>query len=739
MKQIKYTLLSAVLVLSLSASAAQLQPEQKAAKIARTLAYELPREHLSRHNLDDDTAKLMFDNYLSMLDPERVYFLKSDIDKFKQKEFLLDDEIKSGDVQFAYDVFETLKERVRNRTAYTKELLQKGFDLTIDEEYHWKRKDAPWCANENEWNDLWRRRIKNEYLRRIVSKEIADAEAATKTNTITTAIGPLKKPTTIAAINDLLQTAPIYSESIDEVELACRIYLEKNEDYILPAEKLTPEEFINKYYEQYLGILEDSDSNFVLQKYLSAFARSYDPHCDYMSPETSEDFDIDMKLSLVGIGAMLRPEDGAAKIVSLVPGGPADSDTSKNKLRPGDKIIAVGQGNEEPVSILHWPLYKAVRIIRGKKGSRIVLTVIPATDPSGTSTKKVVLIRDEVKLEERAAKSKIKTIKDANGVPHKLGVIKLPAFYADMQGLRNNPDSKSASRDVAKLLRKMREENVEGIILDLRNNGGGSLREAVIMTGLFIETGPTVQVRERRSISILPDINPTIAYSGPMLVLVNRLSASASEILAAALQDYGRAVIVGDTKTHGKGSVQTILRLNRNASMGKMKVTNALFYRISGGSTQLKGVTPDIVISSPFDFMEFGEDFLTHPMEWSTIRSAIYSPFGDLRKTSKVLAAKSERRRANDESFAVYNKLLDRIKETNNSEAMSLNIETRRSKAKAEKELLDIQNKLMEQGQNSDDDNDIVEDESLRILLDLVKITNDQNGAQTVLGSQKSE
>jgi carboxyl-terminal processing protease len=738
-KQIKYTLLSAVLVLSLSASAAQLQPEQKAAKIARTLAYELPREHLSRHNLDDDTAKLMFDNYLSMLDPERVYFLKSDIDKFKQKEFLLDDEIKSGDVQFAYDVFETLKERVRNRTAYTKELLQKGFDLTIDEEYHWKRKDAPWCANENEWNDLWRRRIKNEYLRRIVSKEIADAEAATKTNTITTAIGPLKKPTTIAAINDLLQTAPIYSESIDEVELACRIYLEKNEDYILPAEKLTPEEFINKYYEQYLGILEDSDSNFVLQKYLSAFARSYDPHCDYMSPETSEDFDIDMKLSLVGIGAMLRPEDGAAKIVSLVPGGPADSDTSKNKLRPGDKIIAVGQGNEEPVSILHWPLYKAVRIIRGKKGSRIVLTVIPATDPSGTSTKKVVLIRDEVKLEERAAKSKIKTIKDANGVPHKLGVIKLPAFYADMQGLRNNPDSKSASRDVAKLLRKMREENVEGIILDLRNNGGGSLREAVIMTGLFIETGPTVQVRERRSISILPDINPTIAYSGPMLVLVNRLSASASEILAAALQDYGRAVIVGDTKTHGKGSVQTILRLNRNASMGKMKVTNALFYRISGGSTQLKGVTPDIVISSPFDFMEFGEDFLTHPMEWSTIRSAIYSPFGDLRKTSKVLAAKSERRRANDESFAVYNKLLDRIKETNNSEAMSLNIETRRSKAKAEKELLDIQNKLMEQGQNSDDDNDIVEDESLRILLDLVKITNDQNGAQTVLGSQKSE
>ena len=521
----------------------------------------------------------------------------------------------------------------------------------------------------------------------------------------------------------------------DEEERRREREKEKQEE-IIPEKNLTPEEFIKERYAQFLGILEDSDSKWVLQKYLSAFARSYDPHCDYMSPETSEDFDIDMKLSLVGIGAMLRPEDGTAKIVSLVPGGPADSDTSKNHLRPGDKIIGVGQGNEEIVSIRHWPLYKAVRIIRGKKGSKVVLKVIPATDPSGSTTKKVVLIRDEVKLEAREAKSKIKTVDDVDGTAYKLGVIELPAFYADMQGRRANPNYKSSSRDISKILREMREKDVDGIVLDLRNNGGGSLIEAVMMTGLFIKSGPTVQVRERRNISILPDNNPTIAYSGPLVVLVNRLSASASEILAAALQDYGRAVIVGDSKTHGKGSVQTILRMNRDASMGKLKVTNALFYRISGGSTQLRGVKPDIVVSSPYDFMEFGEDFLPNPMEWSTIRTAIYSPFGDLTDIIPEVAELSKKRRETDGPFIAYTKLLKRIEVASSEESLSLNLETRRSKATAEKELLDIQNKLMEQGQDDDEANDIVETEALNILVDLIRATEKRKKSMTIAEHQ---
>ena len=734
MKFIKKTAIQVIIIsmTSLSLAAASIQPTSKEFAIAKLLARELPRDHLSRHYLDDRISKQMFENYLSLLDPERIYFLDSDIKKFKEKETLLDDEIKIGDIQFAFDAFNLIRQRVKDRTEYVNTLLDKGFDLTINEEYRWKRKDAPWAADRDEWNDLWRRRIKNEYIRRIVSKELAEAEKASQTNLNDVAIGPLIRETSSDAIRDFINKPfLIYSSINREIIIAAMISAEKEEQANLLDNKLSPEDFIKKRYDQYLSIIEDSDSKSVLQKYLSAFARAYDPHCDYMSQETSEDFDIDMKLSLVGIGAMLRPDDGTAKVVSLVPGGPADSDTSRNRLRPGDKIIAVAQGDGEFVSILHWPLYKAVRIIRGTKGSKVVLKVIPASDPTGSTVKKVTIIRDEVKLEASAAKSKYRKIKDKDKT-YKLGIIDLPAFYADMSSRRNNPDTTSASRDVAKILREMREKNVDGIILDLRNNGGGSLLEAVLMTGLFIKTGPTVQVRERRAVTILPDNNPTIAYSGPMVVLVNRLSASASEIVAAALQDYGRAIIVGDSKTHGKGSVQTILRMSRDPEMGKLKVTNAMFYRISGGSTQLRGVTPDIVVSSAFDFMEFGEDFLPNPMEWTTIRSAIYSPFSDISTVIPGLKQKSQERRKNNESFVAYENLLQRIKKVNKEESLSLNIEVRRSKAKAEQELLDIQNKLMEQGQNKSDDKDIVENEALYILVDLIKTTSKSEAEEAI-------
>ncbi len=278
----------------------------------------------------------------------------------------------------------------------------------------------------------------------------------------------------------------------------------------------------------------------------------------------------------------------------------------------------------------------------------------------------------------------------------------------------------------------MRDEGVSGIVLDLRNNGGGSLLEAVLMTGLFIQTGPTVQVRERGTVSILPDNDPSIVYSGPLVVLVNRLSASASEILAAALQDYGRAVIVGDSKTHGKGSVQTILRLSRNGSMGTLKVTNALFYRISGGSTQLRGVVPDIVVPSAFDYMEFGEDFLPNPLEWSTINTAIYSPFDDLEGMIKELNTLSIERRQQSESYEAYQALLNRIRAMNTNDTLSLNIEERRVKAVEEKELLDIQNELMAQSEGASDNeetNDVVENEALNILIDLISLKTKRDAA----------
>jgi carboxyl-terminal processing protease len=656
------------------------EKETQFSRIARAVVGEFPRQHLLHREVDNDLSRQMLDNYVSGLDYERIYFLASDIETFKHRLTELGDSLRKGNLVLAGEIFETFKTRVRDRLAFTETLLAADFDFSVDETYHWKRREAPWCKDQAEWDDLWRKRIKNEYLRRLLAKTL-DEDAAK-------AAPPPPSP--------------------QEIE-----------------PDLPPAAFIRDRYTQFIQVIEDHDEEWVVQQYLAAFARAFDPHCDYMSPASAEDFAIEMKLSLVGIGAILRPEDGTAKIVSLMPGGPADSDKSENRLLPGDKIIAVAQGNEPPVSILHWPLYRAVRVIRGEIGSRVVLTVIPATDPSGSTTKTVELIRDEVKLEAREAKSRIETHTGPDGRALKIGVIVLPAFYADMQAKRYDTDYKSASRDVGAILRKLRDENVDGVILDLRNNGGGSLIEAVLMTGLFIETGPVVLVKERRNVNILPDNDPTIAYTGPLAVLVNRTSASASEIVAAALQDYGRAIVIGDSRTHGKGSVQTVLPLGRNQDMGSIKVTSALFYRISGGSTQLKGVEPDIVIPSPYDYMDFGEDSLNNPLEWSTVRPVMFSPFDDLSMLLADLRARSEGRRAQDERYVAYRELLKRIETMNKDEQISLRLDERRERARTEKELQDVQNRLIDEqaGEGKDDvKTDLIEEEAIRILADLIHI-----------------
>lgn len=707
-----------VLVIALSGFLPQ-ETEAIYGKIARTIAYEMPRQHLSHRSFDNEISRRMLDNYISALDYDRIYFLASDIETFNRKQDELDDELKDGDIKLAAEIFDVLIQRVRNRLAFTEKLLAGGFDFAIEETYRWKRKEAPWCTSDAEWDELWRKRIKNEYLQRLIAKTLNEAPPAAIN------LSPTTNETAAAESAPAVDTlSPATNEmaSVDAKTAADSAAEDEARERERQA-NLSPEEFISDRYTQLLHILEDSDDEWVVQKYLTAFAQAFDPHSDYMSPSSAEDFQIEMKLSLVGIGAMLRTEDGTAKIVSLLPGGPAANDKSDSRLRPGDKIIAVAQGDEPSVSIMHWPLYRAVRLIRGAVGSRVVLTVISASDPTGSTTKIVSLIRDEVKLEEREAKSRIETCTGPDGRSVRIGIIVLPGFYADMTGKRYETDYKSASRDVATILRKMRSEKVDGIVLDLRNNGGGSLIEAVLMTGLFIESGPVVLVKEQRNINILPDNDPTIAYGGPLAVLVNRTSASASEILAAALQDYGRAIIIGDSKTHGKGTVQTVLPLGRGSDMGSIKVTSALFYRITGGSTQLKGVEPDIVAPSAYDYMEFGEDSLSHPLPWSTVQPVMFSPFDDLGPVIKDLKEKSEKRRAQDERYTAYRGLMGRIETMNKDEEISLNFEIRKERAKTEKELLDIQNRLIDQDTDEKDNPpDLIEEEALHILTDLIEI-----------------
>ena len=614
-------------------------------KIARTVAYTLPVYHLNRLPLNEFISTNAFNLFLDTLDPSKSFFLKSDIDELSIKYPSLHRDLRKGDISFSKDAYDILIKRIKNRNEYIELLLENEFDTQIDEDYLWDREDASWAENKDDWNSLWRKKIKNEYIAKLVD----DYTEPLITNSLS------------STTNDL-----VTADDIDEI--------------------LSPEDFILKKYKQLLSTMESFDNEMLLKQYLSSFLRVYDPHSDYLSPSNVEDFDINMKLSLVGIGAMLSVDDGAAKIERLISGGPAEKD---GRLKPGDKIIAVAQGDSEPQNILHWPLYKAVRLIRGEKGSKVVLTVMPKTDQNGTRTKTIDLIRDEVKLEEQAAKSSIHQIDGEEEKKISIGVITLPDFYADFQATNaREKDARRCSTDVKNLLNTLQNNNIDGLILDLRNNGGGSLIEAVKIAGYFIPSGPIVQVKNRRSLQILPDVDPITEYDGPLIILVNRLSASASEILAAAMQDYERAIIVGDEHTHGKGTVQTLMALGDKK--GSLKLTTSSYYRINGGSTQLKGVTPDIIIPSLFDVADTGEKELDYALPWDTIQPALFTRFDNYEDLIPQLKTASIERREKDEEFQSFLDKRNKLEDKFNSKLISLNLKNRLAEAKNEKELDNI-------------------------------------------------
>ncbi len=662
-------------------------------RISRTVAYSLPVFHLNQLPMDSHISTNAFKLFIDSLDPTHSYFLQSDIDSFSQEAPDLHKQLRKGDISFARNVYDILQQRIANRLTFVEQQLQKGFDTDKDESFLWDRKDAPWPKDEAAWDDLWRKRLKNEYIARLVSQELY----AEETNTVSSSSNTVSA----AGTENTNATASATIESDDSLEDA----------------DMTPEEFILERYKQFTLTMESFDEEMLLQRYLTAFTQVYDPHSDYMSPSSVEDFDINMKLSLVGIGAMLRPEDGTAKIVRIIPGGPADQD---GRLKPGDKIIAVAQGDEAPVSILHWPLYKAVRLIRGEKDTKVVLTIIPASDRSGSRTRKIDLMRDEVKLEEQAAKGEVKPLELSDGKTRRIGVITLPDFYADFTADQNDENTRRASTDVRRLIQEQVTQGIDGMILDLRNNGGGSLVEAIETAGLFISSGPVVQVKERNGIQVLPDADPEVDYDGPMIVLVNRLSASASEILAAALQDYKRAIIVGDEKTHGKGTVQTLMPLGDHK--GSLKLTTAGFYRINGGSTQLKGVTPDIIIPSYLDVMGLGEDSLEHALPWDTIRPAMYRTQKGLTELIPMLTDQSQERLENNPEFQNYLARRDRLKERYDTKIISLSLTNRLKEAVAEKELDDIQNNAFMEDQDEHQNDDLILGEAMNILSDLIDL-----------------
>jgi carboxyl-terminal processing protease len=679
----------AVLAVSCAVAAAWAQPLPQAhyGDIAKKVARLLPEKHLLQASLDDAISTKAWTNLLVSFDFDRSYFRQEDIDSFEYMRLNIDDAIQKGDVSFPYEVYRVFRERIEERYEFVTNLLERGFSLDKDEVYVWKRKDAPWPKDRAEQDELWRKRIKNEYLVQVIGRELEMADATNKTDTA------------------------------QEPEV-------KGDDASDAKPVLTPEENITKRYRQLMIVVQDMDEEAILQRYLSAVTMAYDPHSEYMSPMRKEDFDIDMNLSLCGIGAQLRSEDGMAVVMEVLAGGPAARDTRPIRLVKGDKIIGVAQGDGPVEDIVHLPLNKAVRKIRGAKGTKVVLNVIPAADPSGTTTKNVDLIRDEVRLEEQAATGKVERVTMPDGSSRKMGVIRLPTFYGTMDKRPSQEGFRSATLDVAKLLASFNNENVSGLVLDLRNNGGGSLREAISLVGLFVRSGPVVQVREPRKIVVLPvpNMDPAAAFRKPVVVLINRVSASASEIVAAALHDYGRAVLVGDSQSHGKGSVQTVLPLG-SAKYGSLKITTASFYRINGSSTQRKGIGANIVIPSTLEGMEIGEDKLPGSLPWTQVEEALYIPVSDLEKFLPTLKEKSASRLAKNERYKRYCTLVRHVKEVRAKEDVPLEINARRALIEAEKEMRKIEGDEAEEGSQNGREDDVVLDEALNILADLIDIS----------------
>jgi carboxyl-terminal processing protease len=576
----------------------------------------LEEGHYTRAKLNEEVSKKFLQTYLELLDFSHLFFTQQDVDALNAKYgSSIAGDVLLGTLKPAYEIYDLYAKRVDERVAKVRELLKQPIDFKGDATIELSRQKSPWPKDEAEADQLWRGRITSELLQEHLS-----------------------------------------------------------EHPIEPAPQL-----VARRYDRLARNVHEQDKDEQMKLFLDALAQTYDPHSEYLSKADMKNFSINMGLSLVGIGAMLRSQDGYAKIESLVPGGPAQMD---GRLKVGDRITAVAQAQADFVDVREMRLDKVVEMIRGKKGTRVRLLVIPSdvTDPS--HRKNVELVRDEIKLKDQEARADIIIRKDENGNPIKLGWLTLPSFYADM-----DRHQKSTTRDVLALLKRLKKENIAGLVIDLRRNGGGSLEEALSLTGLFLKSGPIVQTKDYNgSIRISPD-PASMAYSGPLVVLTSRQSASASEIFAAALQDYGRAVIVGDKNTFGKGTVQTILPIGRFASLlgsrsdedGALKLTIQKFYRVAGGSTQLHGVASDIVLPSLSDLPEFGEGALKNALPYDEVPKAKYTKWSDTHSLFvDQLKRRSEERVKNDPEFHYVMEDIGRLRHKLDENRISLNEDLRK-------------------------------------------------------------
>ena len=608
-----------LIILSLTSSSAQanIKPVEfdgaRNRLIAYMLSHQLPAQHYSHVPFDDELSKKAFDLYLRQLDPRKRFLLQSDVDELGAFSEHIDDELRRGRMVLPDAGMQILDERIRQVQATLEPIMKDGFDPNREDYLESDPKKITWASDREELRDRWRRVLKmqvlDEYLNTIEKKK--------------------KDNEQVSEIKDgEITSSKAWKTAIETVR-------KRNVNYLNRLLRESRQDHYNRYFD--------------------AVARAFDPHTNYMPPTSKEDFDIHMSGSLEGIGALLREDDGHIKVVRIIPGSAAER---QGQLQAEDTILSVAEKDGEPVEITEMRIREAVSYIRGPKGTEVILTV---QKPDGV--KQVIpIVRDVVQIEETYVKSTV--LKDDQGV--KIGYIRIPSFYRDFSARQDNGKGRNVTDDTRSELVRLKKEEIGGLILDLRNDGGGALTDAVDISGLFLPGGPVVQVKNSQGmIRVLEDEDSQVVYDGPLIVLVNQFSASASEILAAALQDYGRALIIGGKHTHGKGTVQALVDLNRNLpllhlkkyeDLGALKVTIQKFYRINGGSTQYKGVEPDIVVPSMFDYLKTGEKNMENSLPWDTVENVSHNRW----QGNRFDLAKS---RLQSKAWIAKNKKFQKIKE----------------------------------------------------------------------------
>lgn len=626
-----------------------------------SITHMFQRNHYNRVRFNDEQSREMLKFYLERFDPGHYYFFRKDINEFKRNENRLDEMVRRGSIDFAFSIFKRFQTRMRDRDAFIKKALKSKFDLKKEDSFEVDRKKAPYPKDEAEARKLWQKKLKFELLELVLSGQTKD-EA---------------------------------------------------------------KESLRKRYRSIHFRLENYRHNDIVTAFLNAFTAVYDPHSSYLSADELENFNISMRLSLEGIGATLRWEDGYTVISSIIPGGAA---AREGTLQPEDKIISVGQGATGTLEdVTNQRLIDVVKLIRGHRGTTVRLSFVRKVKGSVEKRQEVFIVRDKIELKDSAAVGEhFDRIAPGGGKRYRVGVINLPSFYVDFAGRQTNPENyKSASRDVEKILSEFVEKNVDGLILDLRNNGGGGLEEAVSLAGLFISRGPVVMVKDIRGrISTIKSPQRRPLFKGPMIVLINRYSASASEIVAGALQDYGRALIVGDRATFGKGTVQNIISLPNN--LGALKTTVAKFYRPGSSSTQNRGVESDLVLPSLNNHLDIGESSLDNALPWDTVQKATFTRWGNLDGVIPILQAQSKTRIAKLKYFKRVNKdIREYLKSKKNRNVVTVSKlrkeiqahqddETTNKKSKNDKKIAEIVSKISLE-------NDTVLEETVNVLADYIK------------------